>query len=58
MGILLLGDKGSLASLTAEALPEGSNYLENPTDDEVRNALSNGPDSVAIVTRDDVLEAN
>ncbi|MFM9044152.1 MAG: portal protein, partial [bacterium] len=55
MGILLLGDEGSLASLTAEALPEGSRYLKNPTDDEVGEALATRPDAVAIVTRDDVL---
>lgn len=55
MGILLLGDDGSLATLTAEALPEGSRFLKDPTDDEVGEALTTRPDAVAIVTRDDVL---
>lgn len=55
MGILLLGDDGSLASLTAENLPQGSQSLVDPTDEQVGEALASRPDAVAIVTRDDVL---
>lgn len=55
MGILLLGDDGSLARLTSNNLPAGSQRLVDPTDAEVGEALSARPDSVAIVTRDDVL---
>lgn len=50
-----MGDDGSLARLTAENLPAGSQRLIDPTDSEVGEALSAKPDAVAIVTRDDVL---